>query len=43
MPPNLVGPRSRHGIVHDFIPKLKEEPKGLETMDDGTQTKSSST
>jgi len=37
---NVVGPRSRHGVVYDFINKLKQDPKRLEILGDGTQTKS---
>jgi UDP-glucose 4-epimerase len=37
---NIVGPRSQHGVIHDFIQKLKKNPKILEILGDGTQTKS---
>lgn len=37
---NIVGPRSDHGVIHDFINKLKNNPKKLEILGDGTQTKS---
>jgi UDP-glucose 4-epimerase len=37
---NIVGPRSTHGVIHDFISKLKRNPKQLEILGDGTQTKS---
>lgn len=37
---NIVGPRSQHGIIHDFISKLGKNPKRLEILGDGTQTKS---
>lgn len=37
---NVVGPRSKHGVIHDFIQKLKKNPKELEILGDGTQTKS---
>ena len=37
---NIVGPRSSHGVTHDFISKLKVNPKELEILGDGTQTKS---
>ncbi|MFP3985878.1 MAG: NAD-dependent epimerase/dehydratase family protein, partial [Candidatus Bathyarchaeia archaeon] len=37
---NIVGPRSRHGVVHDFTQKLQKNPKRLEILGDGTQTKS---
>lgn len=37
---NIVGPRLTHGIVYDFINKLRENPKRLEILGDGTQKKS---
>ena len=37
---NVVGPRSGHGVIHDFISKLKVNQKKLEILGDGTQTKS---
>jgi UDP-glucose 4-epimerase len=37
---NIVGPRSQHGVIHDFIQKLKTNPKELEILGDGTQNKS---
>lgn len=37
---NVVGPRSRHGVIHDFIQKLNRNPKELEILGDGTQNKS---
>ncbi|MEM2110262.1 MAG: NAD-dependent epimerase/dehydratase family protein [Candidatus Bathyarchaeia archaeon] len=37
---NIVGSRSKHGVVYDFIKKLKENPRELEILGDGTQTKS---
>jgi UDP-glucose 4-epimerase len=37
---NVVGDRSRHGVVYDFIAKLKKNPKQLEILGDGTQSKS---
>lgn len=37
---NIVGPRSQHGVIHDFIAKLKQNPSELEILGDGTQTKS---
>ena len=37
---NIVGPRSKHGVIYDFIQKLKRNPKGLEILGDGTQNKS---
>jgi UDP-glucose 4-epimerase len=37
---NIVGSRSRHGVIWDFIHKLMENPQELEILGDGTQTKS---
>lgn len=37
---NIVGSRSRHGVVWDFVQKLLRDPKELEILGDGTQTKS---
>jgi len=37
---NIVGPRSRHGVIYDFIQKLIRKPEELEILGDGTQTKS---
>ena len=37
---NVIGPRSAHGVIFDFINKLKTCPKVLEILGDGTQKKS---
>lgn len=37
---NIVGSRSNHGIIIDFIKKLKQNPSELEILGDGTQKKS---
>ena len=37
---NIVGPRSKHGVIYDFIQKLKANHKELEILGDGTQNKS---
>jgi UDP-glucose 4-epimerase len=37
---NIVGSTSRHGVINDFITKLKRNPGELEILGDGTQTKS---
>jgi UDP-glucose 4-epimerase len=37
---NIVGGRSRHGVVVDFIRKLKKNPEELEVLGDGEQSKS---
>ncbi len=37
---NVVGPRSGHGVIYDFVEKLKKNPNELEVLGDGTQSKS---
>ncbi len=37
---NIVGSRSRHGVIYDFILKLKKNPARLEILGDGSQIKS---
>ena len=37
---NVVGPRSNHGVVYDFVGKLRRNPKELEVLGDGSQSKS---
>jgi len=37
---NVIGPRSKHGVIYDFILKLKKNPRELEILGDGTQRKS---
>ena len=37
---NVVGARARHGVLYDFIMKLRKDPSILEVLGDGTQTKS---
>ena len=37
---NIVGERSGHGVITDFIKKLKENPAELEILGDGKQVKS---
>jgi UDP-glucose 4-epimerase len=37
--PNVVGERSTHGVVHDFIRRLKENPGRLEVLGNGLQKK----
>lgn len=37
--PNVVGERSTHGVVHDFIRKLRLNPGELEVLGDGNQCK----
>ena len=37
---NIVGPRGTHGVIFDFIHKLKRDPRRLEVLGDGNQEKS---
>jgi len=37
---NIVGHRSTHGILFDFVEKLNADPKHLEVLGDGKQSKS---
>ena len=37
---NVVGPRSTHGVIYDFIKKLRKNPNELEILGDGKQRKS---
>jgi len=37
---NIIGSRSGHGVIIDFIRKLEENPAELEILGDGKQTKS---
>ena len=37
---NIVGPRGTHGVIFDFIHKLKRDPQRLEVLGDGNQEKS---
>ena len=37
---NIVGPRGTHGVIFDFIHKLKKDPTRLEVLGDGNQEKS---
>lgn len=37
---NIVGERSGHGVIPDFIRKLRENPRELEILGDGKQIKS---
>jgi len=36
---NIVGPRATHGVIYDFIHKLKANSKELEVLGDGKQRK----
>lgn len=37
---NVIGSRSTHGVIFDFINKLRKDPSHLEILGDGKQTKS---
>ena len=37
--PNVCGERTTHGILHDFIKKLKNNPNELEVLGNGKQAK----
>jgi UDP-glucose 4-epimerase len=37
--PNVVGGRATHGVIHDFIAKLRRNPDVLEVLGDGRQNK----
>jgi len=37
---NIIGERSNHGVIYDFINKLRRNSKELEILGDGTQRKS---
>ena len=37
---NIVGPRGTHGVIYDFIHKLKKDPSRLEVLGNGLQEKS---
>ncbi len=37
--PNVIGPRLTHGVVFDFIGRLKGDPSHLRILGDGNQTK----
>jgi UDP-glucose 4-epimerase len=37
---NVVGPRQTHGVGYDFVRQLRQEPKRLRVLGDGSQSKS---
>ena len=37
---NVIGPRSNHGVIYDFIQKLRADPRNLVALGDGSQSKS---
>ncbi len=38
--PNVIGVPATHGVIHDFMRKLKTTPRNLDVLGDGTQNKS---
>jgi UDP-glucose 4-epimerase len=38
-PANIIGPRSTHGVVYDFMRKLQKDPTQLAILGDGKQSK----
>ncbi len=39
-PANVVGPRQSHGVLHDFLQRLRTDPRRLEVLGDGGQVRS---
>jgi len=37
--PNVVGPLATHGVVYDFVRKLRQDPARLQVLGNGNQTK----
>jgi UDP-glucose 4-epimerase len=37
---NVVGPRQTHGVTYDFVRRLLEDPRQLQILGDGSQSKS---
>jgi len=37
--PNVIGPRLTHGVIFDFVKRLKEDPSQLTILGDGRQSK----
>lgn len=37
--PNVIGPRLTHGVIFDFVKRLREDPTQLRILGDGTQCK----
>jgi len=37
--PNVIGSRLTHGVIYDFIMRLKDDPSCLKVLGDGNQTK----
>ncbi|HEX8172250.1 MAG TPA: NAD-dependent epimerase/dehydratase family protein [Thermoanaerobaculia bacterium] len=36
---NVVGPNPTHGVIHDFVLRLRDDPSRLDVLGDGTQAK----
>lgn len=36
---NVVGPNPTHGVIHDFVLRLRDDPSKLVVLGDGTQSK----
>jgi UDP-glucose 4-epimerase len=36
---NIVGPNPTHGVIHDFVLRLRDDPTTLTVLGDGTQSK----
>ncbi len=36
---NVVGPNPTHGVIHDFVLRLREDPSRLQVLGDGSQSK----
>lgn len=39
-PANIIGPRATHGVVYDFVQRLRRDPTALRILGDGRQSKS---
>ena len=37
--PNVIGPRLTHGVIFDFVKRLKDDPGHLRILGDGSQSK----
>lgn len=37
--PNVIGPKTTHGVIYDFVNKLKNKPEILNVLGDGNQKK----
>lgn len=37
--PNVIGPRLTHGVIFDFVKRLRQDPSHLRILGDGTQSK----